>query len=415
MTLVPALFTVVVLGVGVTVASVQQPTFESTARLLVGPIAGERPTLDASGLLSTTYAELLTSSAIVDQTQDRLGLPLDPSEVAALPNQESRVIVLTVGSADERVPQAAADELAVVLAELVDQRDDPLLGSADPGLLTVLDAASAPEPSRDLTTITIVSSLLVGLVGGVFLARRIPLAWFTARLDGAFLETLGIPVLRVRPDDRMSLDPAAQWDEIAARLLDMVGDDASRSMSFVPTHRERAFVDAIVELQMARARRGHLVVLADADADQPEVSGLLGVSPGARSNEDGPDVWTIDAGGNSTRSGESGTLVLVSGDRDVAERPLTRANRLIDIVAEDGEIAFLTPPVGASRCVLPVVLLADRTVLMVREGTSSVVDVRRTIDFVTEAGGAVDVVLFVGAAAPSTGVSMRLKDLAQRE
>ncbi|MGH3053082.1 MAG: hypothetical protein ACRDM8_09015, partial [Gaiellaceae bacterium] len=60
--------------VGFLVAVRLPPTYEAEARLLVGPLSGERDTLRASGELARTYAEVATLAPILDGAAQRLGL-----------------------------------------------------------------------------------------------------------------------------------------------------------------------------------------------------------------------------------------------------------------------------------------------------------------------------------------------------
>ena len=65
--------------------------YESTVKLLVGPISADRSTLDASGLLARTYSEILESTK--SRRAATAGLELDDFEsvkVRAVADERSR-------------------------------------------------------------------------------------------------------------------------------------------------------------------------------------------------------------------------------------------------------------------------------------------------------------------------------------
>ena len=72
------------LAAGVALGSTQSRRYESTMQLLVGPVGADRSTLDAAGLLSRTYADLLSSRNAVNRAADSLGVTVDDRDVRAI-------------------------------------------------------------------------------------------------------------------------------------------------------------------------------------------------------------------------------------------------------------------------------------------------------------------------------------------
>src|SRR5215208_6767366 len=55
-------------------------TYEAGAKLLVGPVSGDYPTLQASGALGRTYAELATSRRVVQPAARAAGIRISPQD-----------------------------------------------------------------------------------------------------------------------------------------------------------------------------------------------------------------------------------------------------------------------------------------------------------------------------------------------
>src|SRR3712207_3066194 len=68
---------------GYVVASGTPPQYETTARVLVGPLGGEAKVLRASGPLAETYATLATTRRLLDVTARRVGVDSADVEVRA--------------------------------------------------------------------------------------------------------------------------------------------------------------------------------------------------------------------------------------------------------------------------------------------------------------------------------------------
>src|SRR6186997_690998 len=99
------------------VASNATKSYEAEAQLLVGPVSGDYPTLQASGAIGRTYAELAHSRRIVETAARTAGVTLTRDQVdnavSADSNDVTRILDL---HARYQNPEAAA-KLAGAVAQ----------------------------------------------------------------------------------------------------------------------------------------------------------------------------------------------------------------------------------------------------------------------------------------------------------
>src|SRR5215213_7881812 len=112
---------------GYLVASSIHPRYESTGRVLVGPLGGEAKVLRASGPLAETYARLATTRRLLDATARRVGIRRAEVEVRAETNAVTRLLTLRVRGADGRLAARFANAHAATLGRLSTR---PSAGSA---------------------------------------------------------------------------------------------------------------------------------------------------------------------------------------------------------------------------------------------------------------------------------------------
>jgi uncharacterized protein involved in exopolysaccharide biosynthesis len=104
-------------------ASSAGKTYEAEAKLLVGPVNADYPTLQASGALGRTYAELAHSRRIVEaaalSARVRLTRKQVRTAVTATSNDVTRILDIRVRHSD---PKAAARMAAALAVQLVQVR-----------------------------------------------------------------------------------------------------------------------------------------------------------------------------------------------------------------------------------------------------------------------------------------------------
>jgi uncharacterized protein involved in exopolysaccharide biosynthesis len=114
-------------------ASSATKTYEADARLLVGPVSGDYPTLQASGALGRTYAELAQGRRVVNAAAREAGVRLTRDQVdkavSATSNDVTRIVDLRARSQN---PQDAAKLAGAVAHQLMVLRTNAPIENVDP-------------------------------------------------------------------------------------------------------------------------------------------------------------------------------------------------------------------------------------------------------------------------------------------
>lgn len=399
---VVAAFMIMGVLLGVAVAALQSTRYESTARVLVGPIGGDRETLDAAGLLSTTYADLVTSRASVVRVAEALSVAIDPDDVSAVPDARSRVISIVVIDDDPDNALTIANALAADLITVVsDARiDDPAVtpvAGTEAGQVTLLDDASVAEPVRNPTALIVVGMGLLGIVGGVFADRLLPS--FRQRVDPGFVESLGLPVVEVQqPGDTGRLTDD-EWDLVAAQLVHECGATGPfRSVAYLPVDEGDDTASLFLHLAAAEARAGGPVTVVDADIDRPLLAERFGdlVPESRRQSADGLQGRIVvphrAAGGDPILHGVPLRLVVPpAADSDLPARG--RLQRIADVLPAGSLLEVLCPAAGTAPAAIASSLVVDHVVLVVRTGRSAKRRVVETLAALDSVGTRPSVVL----------------------
>jgi capsular polysaccharide biosynthesis protein len=140
-------------------ASSAGKTYEAEAKLLVGPVNADYPTLQASGALGRTYAELAHSRGIVEaaarSARVRLTRKQVKEAVTATSNDVTRILDVRVRHSDPAAASRIASALAVQLIQ-VRQRapapdNDPVVAiMREPGVASL--SAAQRRGVREATT-----------------------------------------------------------------------------------------------------------------------------------------------------------------------------------------------------------------------------------------------------------------------
>ena len=104
------------------VASRMQPSYAAQARLLVGPINGDKDTLLASGQLARTYAELAKSRPVFESVIKASGVATTverlAEDVTTTSNDVNRIVTVSVEETDPAAAADLANAIATRLREL---------------------------------------------------------------------------------------------------------------------------------------------------------------------------------------------------------------------------------------------------------------------------------------------------------
>lgn len=309
------------LGVGFLVGQSRPSTYDSTAQLLVGPIGADRSTLDAAGLLTRTYADLLTSRTAVERAAALVGVPAEDVTVSAIADDRSRTVLVVVESPDRTVPPALATILIGDLMVAVQGSETvglgPVPGISDPGQLRLLDPPHDPAiERRSIQLLLLVGSSIIGGVGGWILGRLLGRAG--GLLDEmAGPEPKGLPVVLARGGTAAGLTS----EDAASRSLDADVDDLALVAVMLECAREGPFSSVLIasadqhtdaadvgrRFAAAGRRIGRRVVIAAADGRHGDV-----IHEGVAADD------VIDVHGALDESGISRVRALTDGIPDGA-------------------------------------------------------------------------------------------------
>jgi capsular polysaccharide biosynthesis protein len=183
-------------------------TYEAEAQVLVGPINTD-VSLDASGALASTYADLATSQNVLDSAIKATGSKLTTTELdkatSAISNEVTRIVTITVENPDPtraaQLGNAIARRLSFLSTE-VDSASKSVLeafeatqeyqslppgfqsrvriaasrvfGPSAAGRLTIIDPARPPDSaSKPVVPLVVVLSAMGGLlITGIFVLLR---------------------------------------------------------------------------------------------------------------------------------------------------------------------------------------------------------------------------------------------------
>lgn len=145
------------------IASQEQKTYQADVKLLVGPVSADLPTVQASGALGRTYAELAHSRPVVVAAARQAGVKLTPGQVdnavSATSNDVTRIVDVQVRYPD---PEAAAKLASGVAHQLELLKTKPPTESGDSVDAIMRDPGVVALPADVQKTIR---AAVVGVVG----------------------------------------------------------------------------------------------------------------------------------------------------------------------------------------------------------------------------------------------------------
>ncbi|AXE39670.1 polysaccharide biosynthesis tyrosine autokinase [Acidipropionibacterium virtanenii] len=278
--------------------SVMTPHYESTSTLAfsAGKGSTSQELADGSTYMQTqmpTYAQLATSSAVLQPVIDDLGLKMSVNDlkklmVVTIP-QNTLVLQVAVSwtSAQESatVANAVAQSLTTVVRQVAPK---PASGQRSAINVTLVDKAVAPahQTSPDKVKDSILGALggfIIGVLAVLvwtLLDTRIPTPQALKQLTGASL--LG-SVSRVRTPSRLWVaeDPSGQTAEefrrIASALTYATFDKRARSIIVTSSGPGEGKSAISANLALTLASLGSRVLLIDADLRRPRVAASFGL------------------------------------------------------------------------------------------------------------------------------------------
>jgi Mrp family chromosome partitioning ATPase/capsular polysaccharide biosynthesis protein/DNA-binding winged helix-turn-helix (wHTH) protein len=445
--LVVALTTLAAVGVAVAVLATREPTYTSTAQLLVTPLPQDDRTFLGTTLLRDsgdptrtvqTAAALVVSPQAAERTARRVGGGLNGQAVLARVNVqplgESNILSISATSttsagaarlANEYAQSALAvrDEAirrqidAVMegvgpdptpadqsrLAELraVRDRGDPTLTLAQPAQAP---AASTGAPAWLVLALAAIAGFMLGSIAALFMLRRIA-------DEQELVEVYPLPILaRVpaggrRRGDGLARSPTEVVDGFRSLRLQLELEGRGGGAILV-TSASRGEGKTLSTIDLARELTavGRRVVLIDLDLRRPRLAVELGVAPGrdlldvTRREDPLADALHEVRGSPLLRLASPTSMVDARKVEEFEARlPLLmdEARAISDYVLLDG------PPLGELSDALHAVPLVDHVIVVARVGTTSRSALETLRDLLRRAGRAATGYVVIG------GVSRR--------
>ena len=373
---------------GYVIAGRIEPTYESSARLLVGPINSDTNTLRASSQLVQTYAELATSQGLLEGTVAEMNLPPEAAAslagaVRTIANDQTRILTIRVEGPNAADTTEAANTIAAQLIETTSR------GGTAEGQLTVLDfARESSVPIAPQVSLIVLMSVAAGLLGAIvlvllveYLADRIQDRDELSRATGKRVigeVTAGAPAATATgASDAASLTPTYDYAPLVAGLTFGEAADGRRDLVVAMADEGPHGSDLAAGLAAAAAE-WRLVVLVDADPSG-RLSWLLGASglPGLHD----PLGYRERLTDRIVPGSIPNTRILPAGTNPGATNPSPEeARELLESVAGTGDVVIVdagTLPGSSTAMVWAGVV--GTTVLAVRRGSTRRSVVRQAV------------------------------------
>ncbi len=379
---------------GYVIAGRIEPTYESTARLLVGPINSDTNTLRASSQLVQTYAELATSQGLLEATARQMGASVEDAPFVAeslaaavrtVANDTTRILTISVEGVVPSDTSQAANEIA---AQLIETTSKGSTLRAE-GQLTVIAFAKEPTvPIAPQISLIVLMSVAAGLLGAIvlvllveYLADRIQDRDELARATGKRVigeVTAGAPAATAtQARDAAALTPTHDYAPLVAGLTFGEAADGRRDLVVAMADEGPHGSDLAAGLAAAAAE-WRLVVLIDADPNG-RLSWLMGVSgqPGLHD----PLGYRERLTDRVVPGAIPNTRILPAGTNPGATNPSPEEVReLLESVAGPGDVVIIdagTLPGSSTAMVWAGVV--GPTVLAVRRGSTRRSMVRQAV------------------------------------
>jgi capsular polysaccharide biosynthesis protein len=267
------------------------PTYESSVRMLVGPINTDTNTLRASGQLVQTYAELATSTPLLTTTVRSLGLTPEAEAVQELAgnvrttaNDQTRILTIRVQGENAAATTLAANEIANSLIDLTSK------GTSRPeGQVQVIEYATVPtDPIAPQISLIVLMSAAAGLLGAIvlillaeYLADRIQDVHALERITGSrelAVVPTGVPAPLAAPGAKGAVVPVLAYAPVVAALSFDAQASPDRRLVVATGDRGMHGTDLALGLAAAvSAWRTVVVIDADPAGRATGAMGLAGV------------------------------------------------------------------------------------------------------------------------------------------
>jgi capsular polysaccharide biosynthesis protein/Mrp family chromosome partitioning ATPase len=373
------------------VASTIPPTYESQAKVLVGPLNTDTDTLRASGLLVQTYAQYVSTREVLASAIQEVGLDLSPAELAesmrVTANDITRILTIRVQAED---PEQAA-ELANTIATELEQLTSSGLSRPE-GLIQIIEFAEPSlAPVAPQVSLIVMLAAFAGIVVAVVVILLLEYFGDTIRTGRELAALAGAPFLgavqapsgdKPGTGDLLVLDNpasrAAQPYRLIATKLALGPDrDVRSSVLVLDSDSEAEAAVVATNLAAALGRGGRRTALIDGSGPGGTVTRLLGWTEREGLSEtlaQGLHPELPDVMGGSLAGLPSGREPLDGVDPDDLRAVIA------GLTAEDGTAIVVGGPISTSPVSLALARAVDSVVLVARRDRARREDVTLTTE-----------------------------------
>lgn len=414
------------LALGGLATLIQNPSYESTATVLVSP-NGALSRADAA-LGAGVFVQQRAQSYVEVATSPRvLGPAAQDAGVDDLTASDVRVDWLTTSPANLQIvvkqssardAAAAANAVAEQLGAVVDTLERPTGGGEASVRVSLARSAVAPDSP---VSPDVVVNLLLGLVGGLALGLPLVLAGLLFRRGITDAESLteatgesplgviasagGSAGLILRDGPRSV--PAEAFRKLRTSVQFAKPDAAPRSIVVTAPQLRAGATTVAANLALAIAEAGRRVVLVDGNLREPSVGQLFGLG-------DRPGLSDVLSGAASLDdalrdSGAQGLRLLTTGSAAGEVGSALAGTRMITLLEELEAAADVViidaPPVLPYAEAAELAAIAHATVLVARYRRTSVGDLEQARATLTQVGTTVLGVVINGLPTPGAAVA----------
>lgn len=365
--------------------------YESRADILVGSVnSGNNDDLQASGRAAQTYAELATTRALLQATEDRLHISNISGDVTVTANATTRILTIAVRNSDKLLARDIANAHAQELVGFAARRRT---SPDEPGSLQIVDPAvvSNSPVGPDPLTVAILAAI-AGLIGALALALLLDRSGDAVREAADLEEAAGVPCLATLP--RGALRPvrfsrtgdavgvrgeaAGAYRMLAAKVEILAGP----GLVIVTLGRSGGIV--AVNLATAMAATGARIAVVDAEGTDSAIAAIrdpqtAAAALNAEGSASGRGSGPAGGPGNGRSSSEGTAAALervhvaaAPAVEEAARDGAEGAGRLMAELLDEGEAVIVhAPPFQRSPLGLAWARVAEGTILVAeRERTT---------------------------------------------
>ncbi|MGH8909644.1 MAG: Wzz/FepE/Etk N-terminal domain-containing protein [Egibacteraceae bacterium] len=399
-------------------ASRAPQVYESRVKILVGPTNTDLDTQRASGQLATTYAELVTSRAVLDSTISSLQLPVSADQlrgwIRATADTTTRIMLIRVTDSDAARAAAIANDVSVQLGRItatVVQSPNGQLVPRSEGALTFIETAAPGEPTENRSKLIVIISGSAGLLGVLALLLVFENLNQAVRSEAELVELTGSELLgsmpprtRARADRALVVEAnpdsprAAAHRLLAAKIELSAGERPIRSVLIVGAQSSSLSAELTANVALVLASRRRRVLVVDANSDTAEVTSMFRQQQRPGLAELTQWLEQIDRGEGTGVSvapfihsfNPRVDIMPLGQSAAAAPTEVTLAPWLIDRLLESADLVLVNaPPADRSAAALICARTVDATVLVVRPDKITREELRRVVQTLRLVGASV--------------------------